>query len=127
MERMRPPRVPEQPPAVLTLDELGRLLKACDGGTFEDRRDTAIVRTFVDTGLRLSELVNLKLSSSEVEGSEVDLDLDVQLVTVMGKGRRARDVPIGAKTVKAIDRYLRLRASHPDADQPWLCSAVVAT
>jgi site-specific recombinase XerC len=117
---MRPPRVPEQPPAVLTLDELGRLLKACDGSTFEDRRDTAIIRTFVDTGLRLSELVNLKLSSSEVEGSEVDLDLDEQLVTVMGKGRRARDVPIGAKTVKAIDRYLRLRASHPDASEPWL-------
>jgi site-specific recombinase XerD len=126
MERMRPPRVPEQPPAVLTLDELGRLLQACNGNTFEDRRDTAIIRTFVDTGLRLSELVNLKLDSKEftevnrpsLEGS--DLDLDEQLVTVMGKGRRARDVPIGSKTVKAIDRYLRLRASHPDADQAWL-------
>ena len=118
MARMRPPKVPEQPPAVLTTDELQRLLKACDGSTFEDRRDLAIMRTFLDTGLRLSELVNLKLNSSEVEGPEVDLD--EQYVSVMGKGRRRREVPIGARTVKAIDRYLRVRAGHPDASEPWL-------
>jgi site-specific recombinase XerD len=116
--RMRPPKVPEQPPAVLTEDELRNLLKACDGSTFEGRRDTAIIRLFLDTGLRLSELVNLKLTSNEVEGSEVDLD--EQYVSVMGKGRRRREVPIGARTVKAIDRYLRVRAGHPDAGEPWL-------
>ncbi len=118
MARMKPPRVPEEPPAVLSIDELGRLLKACDGNEFTDRRDTAIIRTFIDTGLRLSELVNLKLTSNEVEGS--DIDLDEQLVVVMGKGRRPREVPLGARTVKAIDRYLRLRSSHADASEPWL-------
>ncbi|MGI8616676.1 MAG: tyrosine-type recombinase/integrase [Actinomycetota bacterium] len=118
MARMKPPRVPEEPPAVLSIDELGRLLKACDGNEFTDRRDTAIIRTFIDTGLRLSELVNLKLTSNEVEGS--DIDLDEQLVVVLGKGRRPREVPLGARTVKAIDRYLRLRSSHADASEPWL-------
>jgi site-specific recombinase XerD len=118
MARMKPPRVPEEPPAVLSEDELRRLLKSCDGNEFVERRDTAIIRTFIDTGLRLSELVNLKLTSNEVEGS--DIDLDEQLVVVMGKGRRPREVPLGARTVKAIDRYLRLRASHADASEPWL-------
>jgi site-specific recombinase XerD len=118
MARMKPPRVPEEPPAVLSEDDLRALLKACDGNDFTDRRDTAIIRTFIDTGLRLSELVNLKLTSNEVEGS--DLDLDEQLVLVLGKGRRPREVPLGARTVKAIDRYLRLRSSHADASEPWL-------
>lgn len=37
-----------------------------------------------------------------------------------GKGRRERLLPIGARTVKAIDRYLRVRGKHPEAAQPWL-------
>ncbi|MGI8616187.1 MAG: tyrosine-type recombinase/integrase [Actinomycetota bacterium] len=115
---MKPPRVPEEPPAALSEDELRGLLKACDGNDFVDRRDTAIIRTFTDTGLRVSELVNLKLTSNEVEGS--DVDLDEQLVVVMGKGRRPREVPLGARTVKAIDRYIRLRSAHADAAEPWL-------
>jgi site-specific recombinase XerC len=44
-----------------------------------------------------------------------DLDLDDQVVIVLGKGRRKRAVPFGRKTALALDRYLRLRASHPFA------------
>jgi site-specific recombinase XerD len=120
MARMRPPKVPHDPPAVLNPQEVRALLKACDGNGFADRRDAAIVSLFYDTGLRLSELVTLKLTSTEVEGSDVDLDR--QLVYVIGKGDRARVVGIGARSVKAIDRYLRVRGSHPDAGLPdlWL-------
>src|SRR6266545_848907 len=49
-----------------------------------------------------------------------DLDLDDQVVIVLGKGRRQRAVPFGRKTTLAIDRYLRLRASHTFAYLPNL-------
>ena len=59
METMSPPAVPEQPVPVLDLDELGQLLKSCAGNTFENRRDTAIIRLFLDTGMRAGELAGL--------------------------------------------------------------------
>jgi site-specific recombinase XerD len=106
MERMRSPKVPEDPPAVLSDAELRALLKACEGTGFAERRDTAILRTFIDTGARLSEVANLRMA---------DVDLDAMTLTVLGKGERVRVLPIGAKTVKAIDRYLRVRRSDDAA------------
>jgi integrase len=67
VDEMRAPIVPEQPVPILDKDACRRLLKACDGKEFADRRDTAIVRMFLDTGLRLSELAYLTVA-------EVDLD-----------------------------------------------------
>lgn len=101
------------PPAVkvLTASELRRLLAACAGSGFAERRDAAIIRLFVDSGMRRSELAGLTL-----EG----LDLAGQVVAVMGKGRRPRVVPFGVKTAQALDRYLRVRAKHPGADLPGL-------
>jgi len=57
MERMRPPKVVEQPVPVLSTDELRSLLRACEGRSFAARRDTAIVSVFLDTGARLAELL----------------------------------------------------------------------
>ena len=58
-----------------------------------------------------------------------DLDLDDQVVIVLGKGRRPRAVPFGRKTALALDRYLRMRASHPFAHLPnlWLGRAGAMT
>ena len=111
MARMRPPKLPEAPVAVVADDELRRLLHACEGREFEDRRDTAIIRLFIDTGMRLAELANLTLE---------DLELDQDVALVVGKGRRARACPFGAKTSQALDRYLRVRARHTAAKEPWL-------
>jgi site-specific recombinase XerD len=113
MEKVRPPAVPEVPVPVLTDDELRRLLKTCEGKTFADRRDTAIMRLFLDSGMRRSELAYLTVD---------DLDLDEQIAVVMGKGRRPRACPFGVKTATALDRYLRARARHPRAAEPalWL-------
>ncbi|MET0715261.1 MAG: tyrosine-type recombinase/integrase, partial [Mycetocola sp.] len=102
MARMRPPSVDETPPAVLTDDELRALLRVCEGTGFTERRDAAIIRCFIDTGARLSEIANLRVD---------DVDLDGHTFKVIGKGSRTRVVPIGAKTVKALDRYLRVRRS----------------
>jgi site-specific recombinase XerD len=49
-----------------------------------------------------------------------DIDLEGGVLRVTGKGRRQRLLPIGARTTKAIDRYLRKRAQAPGADEPWL-------
>ncbi len=59
MARMRPPKVAEQPVDVPTIEDLQSLLAVCAGNTFEDRRDTAIIRLFLDSGLRLAELTGL--------------------------------------------------------------------
>lgn len=112
MARMKPPKVPEAPPRVLTDDELRALLKAAEGSTFEQRRDTALLRVLIDTGARVSEIAALTVGD--------DVDLDAGTLTVLGKGRRIRVLPLGSKAVRALDRYLRARAHHPYGGEPWL-------
>jgi site-specific recombinase XerD len=111
MAKMRPPIIPDQPVPVIPDDGLRRLLAACAGKGFEARRDTAMIMLLLDTGARRAELVDLKLT-------HVDLDLDVLLV--LGKGRRERALPFGRKAGVALDRYLRARTRHKDAALPWL-------
>lgn len=113
MRGMQPPMVPLEPPPVLADDEIRRMLKACEGSDFYTRRDTAMIRLFADTGMRCAELGGLRVE---------DLDLDADTAVVLGKGRRPRACPFGAKTAAAVDRYLRSRASHRLAARPelWL-------
>jgi site-specific recombinase XerD len=118
MARMRKPLIPELEPAVLSTDELKRILAACEGQGFEDRRDLALIRTFIGTGARLSEIANLRYMPTEPETN--DVDLDAGMIRVMGKGRRERTVFVGTKAVKALDRYVRVRSRHPHARLPWL-------
>jgi site-specific recombinase XerD len=86
-------------------------LKVCEGTDFESRRDMALVRLLLDTGLRRSELAGLKVE---------DLDLDHNVALVLGKFRRPRAVPFGRRTALALDRYLRARAQHLQADTELL-------
>lgn len=111
MAGMKPPQIPEQPVAVVTTEELTALLASCAGREFEDRRDTAVIRLLIDTGMRRGELLGLTLD-------HVDFDQDVALV--LGKGRRERACPFGRKTALAMDRYLRARSQHPHAREPML-------
>ena len=80
------PQVPEQPVPVLTVEQLRALFKSCEGKDFAARRDMAIVRLFLDTGVRLAELAGL---------STEDVDLDNREALVVGKGRRSRVVVYG--------------------------------
>jgi site-specific recombinase XerD len=111
MRRMRRPMVPDKPVPIVPADGLKRLFRACAGSTFEGRRDTALIMLLLDTGARRDEMAGLKLA-------DVDLELDVLLV--LGKGRRERALPYGRKAGEALDRYLRARARHKDAQLPWL-------
>ncbi|MGD8214612.1 tyrosine-type recombinase/integrase [Aestuariimicrobium sp. Y1814] len=103
MERMTAPSVPEQPVAVLAEGDVTALLATCKGNTFEARRDQAIIRLFIDTGMRAGELTGL-----DVE----DLDLETMVANVMGKGGRGRACPFGVKTAEALRRYVRARRTH---------------
>ena len=113
MAHMKPPSVPEVPVPVLALDQLEALLRTCTGRDFVNRRDNAIIRLFVDTGMRRGELSGLTVE-------EIDFTQDVAFV--LGKGRRPRACPFGAKTGQALDRYLRERKRHTSAALPalWL-------
>lgn len=114
MARMKPPRVPLTPPKVLSDADLRRLLKACEGKAFEDRRDMAAIRLLIDTGCRLSEVANLHVEH---------VDLDLKVIDVIGRGRKPRAVPFGDKTAIALDRYItRARRGHFAAQRQelWL-------
>lgn len=106
-------------PDVLSVEEVGRLIKACQKGLspVENRRDEAIIRLFVETGMRLGELAGLMVE-------QIDLDSEVLVVTGKGSGRgpRQRLIGYGPKTAAALDRYLRLRIQHRLAQLPnlWL-------
>jgi site-specific recombinase XerD len=113
MRNMSPPHVPEQPVPILTDEVLAKLLATCKGDTFENRRDTAIIRVFLDTGMRAGELAGLNVA---------DIDREQMVALVMGKGGRGRACPYGVRTADALRRYLRWRLKHPSSFSPrlWL-------
>jgi site-specific recombinase XerD len=111
MARMRPPKLDEKKIPVIEVDDLHKLLNTCSRRGFEERRDAAIIRLFIGTGARLSEVTNLRLE---------DLDLDHTGAWVIGKGRRTRALELSPKVIRALDRYLRERGRHKNAELPWL-------
>ena len=96
-----------------------KLLAACSGDDFDAVRDTAIIRLFIDSGLRLSELSGLTIQ---------DVDRIQAQVTVRGKGSKWRQVDYSPRTGKALSKYLRIRQKHELArlDALWLGSRGVA-
>lgn len=111
MDRTKPPILPEKPIPVVTDESLKNLFASCRGKDFTSQRDTAIIRVLFDTGARLAEVANLTLD---------DIDLDLRMIQVLGKGRRTRTIPFGPKTGLALLRYLRVRAQHRDANNKHL-------
>jgi site-specific recombinase XerD len=114
MARMTPPKMPEVPVPVISPDDFKAMLKTAAGTDFLNRRDTAVLLVFFDTGARLSEVAGMRLE---------DVDLRARLVCVTGsKSKDVRAVRFGTKTAVAIDRYLRARRGHRAADSPalWL-------
>lgn len=104
---------PVQPPPVPVLDDgqIAALLKQCEGRDFFARRDEAMVRLFVDCGLRVGELVGLNVT---------DVDLDRQTLVLHRKGGKIGAAYPGARTTRALDRYLRVRRGQPRAEDPAL-------
>jgi integrase/recombinase XerC len=109
ISKIKAPAVPEKPVPVIDPDGVERLLRACSGKDFYDRRDRAMISFMYDTGVRRAELLGLHLEH---------VNLPDGFAVVQGKGRgggRERAVPFGPKTTLDLDRYIRVRAKHPDA------------
>jgi site-specific recombinase XerD len=81
MRNMRPPKIPKDPPAVLSEDALRALLKAREGKTFDDLRDVALLRVLIDTGARASEVMGLNLNPDD---PVVDLDDGILAQGIVG-------------------------------------------
>src|SRR5262245_54997486 len=105
---MKPPKIDVKVVDSLTDEQLARLVKACAGKAFRDRRDEAIVRLMAESALRSEELLSMTLP-------DTDLARGVTVVR-RGKGGKGRTVPFNARTSAALDRYLRLRRTHRLAD-----------
>jgi site-specific recombinase XerD len=110
MERIKPPEIPDAPIPVLRVGELQLLLKQCQGLNFADRRDAAMLRLLLDTGARRGEAEWMQVDSIDLRHGEA---------LISGK-TGTRGVPLGRKTVVVVDRYLRMRAKHTQASEPWL-------
>jgi site-specific recombinase XerD len=112
MTGMKEPSVDDVPPPIVEDADLIALLKACAGTSFEERRDTAIIRLFCEPGSpRVAEMAGIRLEGVDLRADEVK---------VHGKGNKTRAVPFGAKTGQALERYLRLRSKRPNAASPML-------
>jgi site-specific recombinase XerD len=118
MARVRPPEVPSKSKPPFSEDELRALLGAANGGALEDRRDTAIMRVFMDTGMRVSGMAGLRYVAGEPDRSDVRLQQRILVIRL--KGGAEQLVPLGRKSAAAIDRYLRARSRHPNAESGWL-------
>jgi site-specific recombinase XerD len=91
MARMKPPKIPENLPPLRSEEELRRLVRACEGTGFADRRDMALVRLFLDCGARRAEIADLKVQ---------DIEFEQNVPLVVGKGARPRACPFGKKLPK---------------------------
>tara|TARA_B100000524_G_C23631259_1_gene363209 strand:+ start:124 stop:1011 length:888 start_codon:yes stop_codon:yes gene_type:complete len=87
-------------PISMSEDEVERLLSSPNSNRIIERRDKAMIEILYATGMRISELVNLKLT---------DVDFNRSVLKVFGKGSKERLVPYGEKAAEALDIYLRDR------------------
>jgi integrase/recombinase XerD len=97
------PKLKRTLPDVLSFDEIENIISQIDVSTAEGTRNKAILETMYSCGLRVSEVVNLKLSQ---------LYLDVGFIRVIGKGNKERLVPIGSSAVKYIIIYKNNIRNH---------------
>jgi integrase/recombinase XerD len=98
------PKIGFKLPEVLSLDEINKLIDDIDLSKPEGHRNKAIVETLYGAGLRVSELVNLKIT---------DIHYAEGFIIVTGKGSKQRLVPIGTKALKEIDLYKQIRNQLP--------------
>jgi integrase/recombinase XerC len=102
------PKAPRRLPATLDTDQVASLL-AIEGRDPLTLRDRAMLELFYSSGLRLAELVGLNLG---------DVDVADRTVRVLGKGSKARVVPVGAKALAALDEWLAVRVELARAGEP---------
>jgi integrase/recombinase XerD len=108
-ENLESPKIRSTLPTYLRVDEIDKLLEAPDLTKPLGLRDRAMLEVLYSTGLRVSELLNLRVS---------DIDMRMGCVRCIGKGDKERLVPIGRKAIAAVEQYLaqgRPKLARPSA------------
>ncbi|MBB2949739.1 MULTISPECIES: site-specific tyrosine recombinase XerD [Sphingobacterium] len=103
VELIQAPRIARKIPSVLNIQEIDQLINAIDLSTPEGMRNKTILEVLYGCGLRVSELVGLKLSN---------LYLDVEFIKVEGKGNKERLIPIGSQAIKYLKIYINEVRPH---------------
>ena len=101
------PKLGKKLPIVLTVGEIDRIVSAIDLSKPEGHRNKAIIETLYGCGLRVSELVNLRLT---------DIHRKEGFVRVKGKGNKERLVPVGNTALREIDHYFEKFRNHTALD-----------
>ncbi|MCK4661368.1 MAG: site-specific tyrosine recombinase XerD [Bacteroidales bacterium] len=104
------PRIGRKLPSVLSIQEIDKLIAAIDLSTETGHRNKAIIETLYSCGLRVSELINLKLTN---------LYFDMGFIKVTGKGNKERLVPISSKAIKEINYYSEHYRNKLDIDKKY--------
>ena len=102
-EDIETPKIQKKLPSTLSENEVEKLLKAPKDNNIIELRDKAMLEMLYATGMRISELVNLK---------EVNVDKNRQVVKVLGKGSKERLIPFGDEALDSLQKYLLKRNSR---------------
>lgn len=107
IKSIKPPKMARKLPKAFSNEDISRLLIATSGNRMIDIRNRAIIFLLLDTGIRLAELAHIKISDCD--------DFKRESIRIMGKGSKERYVPVGARTQKAVMKYLiRRRDKFPN-------------
>lgn len=96
-ELLETPKLTRKLPAFLSVEEIDKMIQCIDRSSSEGERNVSILETLYSCGLRVSELVNLKIT---------DLHLDNDYIKIVGKGNKERLVPIGRAAKRLIKNYI---------------------
>ncbi|HAM39469.1 MAG: site-specific tyrosine recombinase XerD [Elusimicrobia bacterium RIFOXYC2_FULL_34_12] len=106
-EQLKSPKLEKYLPDTLTIEEVDKLLTTANIEKSKGIRNKAILETLYATGMRVSELTELKTS---------DTNLDVGFIKCLGKGSKERIIPLGSKAIEAIRKYLNIKkATNSDS------------
>jgi len=103
LSRFKSPKLEKKLPQTLSIPEIEKLLDNYKDDKFNLIRTLAIIELFYATGIRVSELINLRLESINIENG---------WIRVIGKGTKERIVPVHKNAIKVISKYLEYRNKH---------------
>lgn len=102
-EQLDTPKIIRKLPEILSIEEIEQILSVIDLSKFEGHRNKAIIEVLYGCGLRVSELINLKM---------MDYFTDESILRVIGKGDKERYIPIGSKAKNALYYYIEYSRPH---------------
>lgn len=112
LKGMKPPKLDDKIAPFVPADKLAALLATCSTRSFHDVRDRAMISLLADSMVRSAELMDMTCADVNVRQKTA--------VVERGKGGKGRIVAYSAQTARDLDRYIRARASHRLAAEPWL-------